>query len=207
MTRTIEEAKTLIESLMKLQEDNTSNYVFPCPRCGYDRMDRNPVRNALSRRVNVYICNSCGMEEALLDAAGKDPLPLNEWAMVQGFDSEDDESEQACRVCGCTWYHACEGGCYWVEDDLCSKCAEKMSELNPYYYTFGTDPEYPYCRGWVEVYASSWEEAHEKFRIRFPDRPGHEGTINCAFFYDQKSWERTSMSKGNMREFCHEVVI
>lgn len=91
MKRTNEEAKKLIESLMKLQEDNTSNYVFPCPRCGHDRMDIKPVRNALSRRANVYICNSCGMEEALLDAAGKDPLPLNEWAMVKGFDSEDEE--------------------------------------------------------------------------------------------------------------------
>lgn len=37
---------------------------------------------------------------------------------------EIDENEQKCRVCGCTWNNACEGGCYWVEDDLCSKCAE-----------------------------------------------------------------------------------
>lgn len=29
-----------------------------------------------------------------------------------------------CRVCGCTDDNACPGGCYWVEDDLCSKCAE-----------------------------------------------------------------------------------
>jgi hypothetical protein len=39
------------------------------------------------------------------------------------------EDEQTCRVCGCTWDNACEGGCYWVEDDLCSKCAnERVSE-------------------------------------------------------------------------------
>lgn len=31
-----------------------------------------------------------------------------------------------CRICGCTWDHACEGGCYWVEGDLCSKCYETM---------------------------------------------------------------------------------
>ena len=31
-----------------------------------------------------------------------------------------------CRVCGCTNYHACAGGCYWVEPDLCSKCADKV---------------------------------------------------------------------------------
>jgi hypothetical protein len=38
--------------------------------------------------------------------------------------------EQKCRVCGCTWAHACEGGCYWIEDDLCSKCAVKLGKDN-----------------------------------------------------------------------------
>jgi len=35
-----------------------------------------------------------------------------------------------CRVCGCTDQHACfdpatEGGCFWVEEDLCSVCARE----------------------------------------------------------------------------------
>lgn len=30
--------------------------------------------------------------------------------------------ERACRVCGCTEDHACDGGCSWVGGDLCSKC-------------------------------------------------------------------------------------
>lgn len=29
----------------------------------------------------------------------------------------------ACRVCSCTDWDACEGGCSWVEKDLCSACA------------------------------------------------------------------------------------
>jgi ParB/RepB/Spo0J family partition protein len=33
---------------------------------------------------------------------------------------------QKCRVCGCTDDHACPGGCYWVEKDLCSACADKQ---------------------------------------------------------------------------------
>ena len=33
-----------------------------------------------------------------------------------------------CRVCGCTEYNACEGGCWWVEEDLCSACADELSE-------------------------------------------------------------------------------
>ncbi len=60
--------------------------------------------------------------------------------------------------------------------------------MNRYYYTFGSDLGFPYQNGWVVVYADSWEEAHRKFRARFPDRLGHEGTINCAFFYDENRW-------------------
>jgi hypothetical protein len=31
--------------------------------------------------------------------------------------------DRTCRICGCTQDHACEGGCYWIEWDLCSACA------------------------------------------------------------------------------------
>lgn len=37
-----------------------------------------------------------------------------------------------CRVCGCDWFHACPGGCYWVEEDLCSCCAEESEHLTYY---------------------------------------------------------------------------
>ena len=60
--------------------------------------------------------------------------------------------------------------------------------MNRYFYTFGSDPGFPYHEGWVEVRANTWEEAHEKFRARFPDR--HEGILNCAFFYDEGAWKR-----------------
>jgi len=30
-----------------------------------------------------------------------------------------------CRVCGCSWFNACPGGCWWAEPDLCSTCAGK----------------------------------------------------------------------------------
>jgi hypothetical protein len=35
------------------------------------------------------------------------------------------EIHRTCRVCGCTDDKACEGGCYWVDYDLCSSCAAK----------------------------------------------------------------------------------
>lgn len=60
--------------------------------------------------------------------------------------------------------------------------------MKRYFYTFGSDPSFPYHDGWVEVYADSWNEAHEKFRARFPDR--HKNTLNCAFFYDEEQWRK-----------------
>lgn len=46
------------------------------------------------------------------------------------LESNDEEcthdSAKKCRVCGCDWLHACHGGCYWVEDDLCSCCVDKI---------------------------------------------------------------------------------
>lgn len=31
-----------------------------------------------------------------------------------------------CRRCGCNDLNSCEGGCNWVEPDLCSSCAERL---------------------------------------------------------------------------------
>lgn len=60
--------------------------------------------------------------------------------------------------------------------------------MNRYFYTFGCDAEFPYQNGWIEVRASSWDEAHQKFRRRFPNR--HANTLNCAFFYDEEKWKQ-----------------
>ena len=45
---------------------------FACPRCGKMTMDAESVtRNALSRRVGCYICDTCGTVEAIEDFAHK----------------------------------------------------------------------------------------------------------------------------------------
>lgn len=36
-----------------------------------------------------------------------------------------EDGARQCRVCGCTEHNACEGGCWWVEHDLCSACVGK----------------------------------------------------------------------------------
>ncbi|MEI8200734.1 MAG: ParB/RepB/Spo0J family partition protein [Eubacteriales bacterium] len=40
--------------------------------------------------------------------------------------AEGVEEKRSCRVCGCTEDNACQGGCYWVEQDLCSQCATEQ---------------------------------------------------------------------------------
>ena len=82
--KTMEEAKKLLESLGDLQKDGTVAG-FPCPRCGRNTMKQVLVQNALSRYANVYICDDCGTDEAILDMKGTGPLPLNEWSMPGSF--------------------------------------------------------------------------------------------------------------------------
>lgn len=36
-----------------------------------------------------------------------------------------EDGAEACRVCGCTWNNACDGGCFWAEPGLCSECVNK----------------------------------------------------------------------------------
>ena len=56
--------------------------IVKCPRCGKMAMDAESVtRNALSRRATVYICDACGMQEALEDMMDS-ITPLTAWAIV-----------------------------------------------------------------------------------------------------------------------------
>lgn len=39
------------------------------------------------------------------------------------FSPEGMPDGRYCRSCGCSDLDACEDGCWWVEDDLCSVCS------------------------------------------------------------------------------------
>jgi len=47
------------------------------------------------------------------------------WECWQKYFYQVVENEMVCRVCGCTCNNACEGSCFWVKPDLCSKCVVK----------------------------------------------------------------------------------
>ena len=67
-------AKELIEAFAKRQHE----WRYPCPRCGRDVMDEEPARNAMSRRVNVQVCDDCGTLEAFEDMPGGFQAPLGD---------------------------------------------------------------------------------------------------------------------------------
>jgi predicted RNA-binding Zn-ribbon protein involved in translation (DUF1610 family) len=55
-----------------------------CPRCG-ERMPDKLTRGALSRHAKgVYICETCGTDEALRDWAGN-VKPLSEWVLAKSI--------------------------------------------------------------------------------------------------------------------------
>ena len=57
-------------------------YNWPCPRCGQWAMTSDPARNALSRRAEIYVCDQCGIEEAMEDFTGK-VTPLSSWDIAK----------------------------------------------------------------------------------------------------------------------------
>lgn len=71
-------AKRAVDEFAKKQVDG----VRICPRCGLLTIKERLITNARSRHADVYICNECGMEEAILDFKGS-PLPLREWAIAR----------------------------------------------------------------------------------------------------------------------------
>ena len=74
------DTKKKIEALMTRQENGEH---MACPRCGKDQMDPKLVHNALSRYANVYICDSCGLMEAMNDFVGIPALQYLDWAAAQ----------------------------------------------------------------------------------------------------------------------------
>jgi hypothetical protein len=56
------------------------------------------------------------VEIDMRDSAGRTPEDADREARIEAG------IEAVCRVCGCSESRPCEGGCIWVEVDLCSRC-------------------------------------------------------------------------------------
>ncbi len=78
-------AKAKVDAFAQIQTDG----VHFCPRCGKMSVKDRLHTNALSRHVKVYICDTCGADEAIRDFTHQ-VLPLEEWAIVKQERKEVD---------------------------------------------------------------------------------------------------------------------
>ena len=73
-----EQTKKLLD--LKAKQDGGAKMV--CPRCGRNILKTPLSHNALSRYADLYLCDECGMTEAMLDMM-RNPLPLEQWAVFR----------------------------------------------------------------------------------------------------------------------------
>ena len=75
--------------LLDLKARQDAGEKMPCPRCGRNKLKSPLTHNALSRYADLYVCDECGMTEAMLDMM-RNPLPLDQWAVFKNTDPELD---------------------------------------------------------------------------------------------------------------------
>lgn len=80
-----QQAKAALERFAKVQTSRIT-----CPRCGKPTIKEPLHTNALSRFVDVYVCDMCGMAEALIAHAGQPPR-LGNWAIIEAVKELFDE--------------------------------------------------------------------------------------------------------------------
>lgn len=84
----------IIDSWQKVQQEGVW---LPCPRCGSLKMRGDLIANPLSRRCDLYICPSCGNDEALEDIPYSrsaevefDKLPIEAWFVCRNIYSQSN---------------------------------------------------------------------------------------------------------------------
>ena len=70
-----------LNRLVDLRARQLAGEHLPCPRCGMDTMKDKLHTNVLSRHADIYICDLCGTNEAMLDFM-RNPLPAEDWSCM-----------------------------------------------------------------------------------------------------------------------------
>lgn len=99
----------------------------------------------------------------------------------------------------CPYFDICqkelESGGWVFETDILERFLELKTgkPYSKFYFTFGSDPGFPFQNTYIIVLAESKKAAVETFRERYPDR--HKDTVNCAFWYSEESWAGTECAR------------
>lgn len=104
----------------------------------------------------------------------------------------------------------CHRGCF-SNDKFCPHCGTPLrnevdKSLKKYYFTYGTDPEYPFRGGWTLIYAPDINSAAQIFKANHPNERD-SSILNCADYYTAKEFEKSESYKtGNFGAYCHEII-
>ena len=90
------------------------------PGPAIDTVDIEDLDHKLAARVTAQVLTAQGTVDAIVlrltpEAAGRLLAALRAAIQIRH-----------CRICGCSDYDPCEGGCSWVDDSLCSRCADGL---------------------------------------------------------------------------------
>lgn len=76
-----------------------------------------------------------------------------------------------------------------------------------FYFTYGTDPAYPFQGGWTEIEAPDQNMAAELFRAVHPGKPRGQDILNCAAVYPEDDSKATKMFHNPLfGGYCHERI-
>ena len=64
---------------------------------------------------------------------------------------------------------------------------ELYPKMETFYFTYGTDKNFPFQGGWTEVHAADRNQAVALFRREHPDRT--PGLVNCSSIYTEKQFQ------------------
>ena len=74
--------------------------------------------------------------------------------------------------------------------------------MSKFYFTYGSDPQFPFCYGYTEIEAPDFPTATKIFRALHPNRP-KSNSLNCAFFYTEEQFNTTNIPDMGP---CHERI-
>lgn len=78
--------------------------------------------------------------------------------------------------------------------------------MSKFFFSYGTDPAYPFLGGWTEIEAPDRPSACKLFQIYHPNRPGSAGRLNCADIYSEDEFMDSELIDGNFGAYCHERI-
>lgn len=79
-------------------------------------------------------------------------------------------------------------------------------ELSRFYFTFGSDPHFPFQEGWIAIEAPDIRAAAKIFKVYYPN-PLDDTVLNCSDYYAAADFEASSMFKTDNRGArCHLII-